>query len=184
FLAIFVAEVCLCFSSLPFLSKSSMIAIVFGAAFLTCFSYFILLFYYQAKKPEQFNELKEQFVQSCRQMISIPEGEVQHHLSIAEALSKLAAYLQNFESSFYKVPSIFSVFGKTISWFSTRCYGEDVYKMKLLLLHAAIDEHLKQISSTPTDLEVHASLANTYVTLSRVYKDGEDTEEKSRLASR
>src|SRR5690606_1139767 len=89
-----------------------------------------------------------------------------------------------FESNFYKVPPIFSVFAKTISWFSSRCYSEDVYKMKLLLLHAAINEHLKQISATPTDLEVHASLANTYVALSRVYKNNEEEEEKAKAASR
>jgi tetratricopeptide (TPR) repeat protein len=43
--------------------------------------------------------------------------------------------------------------------------------MKLLLLESAISEHLQQIRATPTDLEVHASLASTYVALSKILKD-------------
>ncbi len=121
-------------------------------------------------------QLKEQFLQSCRQILSLPPGEAQHHLSLAEALSNLASYLHDFEWNFYKIPPILSPFSKVISRLSGYCYGEDVLKMKLLLLQAAVDEHLKQIKATPTDLEVHASLANSYVALSKIYKAAEDEE--------
>ena len=180
FLTLFASEIFLFFFFLPFLTKSVIFAFALGGVFLTCFSYFILLFYYQAKKPEQLVELRDRFLQSCRQILTVPEGEPEHHLSIADALSKLAAYLQDFEVNFYKVPKVFS---KPISRFSSYSYGEDVFKMKLLLLQAAVDEHLKQIRITPTDLEVHASLAGTYVALSKVYK-GAAEEEKSQKASR
>jgi tetratricopeptide (TPR) repeat protein len=165
------------------LSKSAVFAFALGALFLTCFSYFVLLFYYQAKKPEQLVQLKSQLIQSCRQAISLPVGEVQHHLSLAEALSKLSSYLHDFEWNFYNVPQFLKPFSKTISRFSAYCYGEDVYTMKLLLLQAAVEEHLKQIRVTPTDLEVHASLANTYVALSKIYR-GAQLEEKYRATAR
>lgn len=169
FSALFAAELSLFFFFLPFLSKSAVFAFALGALFLTCFSYFVLLFYYQAKKPEQLILLKDKFVQSCRQILPLPPGEAQHHLSLAEALSKLSTYLQDFEWNFYKTPKALHSFSRFIARFSAYCYWEDVFKMKLLLLHAAVEEHLKQIRSTPTDLEVHASLANTYVALSKVY---------------
>lgn len=171
FLALFTSELFLFFFFLPFLSKSSFFAFALGGIVLTCFSYFVLLFYFQAKKPEQLIELRDQFLQSCRQVLPIPPGEAQHHLSLAEALSKLTSYLHDFEWNFYKVPKFLHPLSKAISRFSGYCYGADVFQMKLLLLDAAVDEHLKQIRATPTDLEVHASLANTYVSLSKLYKD-------------
>lgn len=183
FLLLFAGELFLFFFFLPFLSKSPLFAFALGGLFLTCFCYFVLLFYHQAKKPEQLVYLRDQFLESCRQILSVPTGEAGHHLAIADALSKLAAYLQDFELNFYAVPKIARVFSGIISRFSSYSYGEDVFKMKLLLLQAAVDEHLKQIRITPTDLEVHASLAGTYVALSKVYKEA-GQEEKYRSTSR
>lgn len=168
--AIFSIELTLFLFFLPFLSRSAILAFALGGLLLTCFSYVVLLFYFQAKKPEQLLELKEQFLHSCRQSIPTPQGIAQHHLSIAEALSKLSSYLQDYEWNFYKVPSILQFILPLLSRFSAFCYWEDVFKMKQLLLLSAVEEHLKQIRATPTDLEVHASLANTYVTLSKLHR--------------
>ncbi len=170
FLGFFASELFLFFFFLSFLTKSPFFAFALGGLFLTAFSYFILLFYFQAKKPEQLIRLRDQFLNSCRQVLPLPPGESQHHLSLAEALSKLASYLHDFEWNFYQIPKFLHPFSQLISRFSAYCYGEDVFKMKLLLVQAAVDEHLKQIRITPTDLEVHASLANIYVSLSQIYK--------------
>lgn len=183
FLTLVGIELFLFFSFLPFLSQSALFAFALGGVFLTCFSYFVLLFYFQAKKPEQLNDLKNQFLQSCRQLLAVPPGEAQHHLSIADALCKLAAYLHDFEWNFYKIPRFLNPLSRFISKFSAYCYREDVFKMKLLLLQAAVGEHLNQIRVTPTDLEVHASLANTYVALSKIYL-GALLEDKYRTSAR
>jgi tetratricopeptide (TPR) repeat protein len=182
YLSAFLSEVTLFFFFLPSLVKSAIFAFALGGIFLTCFSYFVLLFYLQAKKPEQLLHLKDRFLQSCRQILSLPPGEAQHHLSLADALSKLATYLEDFECNFYKSARTARIFPRLISRFSSYCYGEDVFKMKLLLLQAAVDEHLKQIRMTPTDLEVHASLANTYVALSKLYKEDLEEEKHQRIA--
>ena len=187
FFALFTAELVLFSVFLPFLSRSATLAFALGGLFLTCFSYFVLLFYFQAKKPEQLIHLRDQFLQSCRQSLSTPSGEVQHHLSIAAALTKLSSYLHDFEKSFYTPPQFLRPFSGLIARFSSYCYWEDVFKMKLVLLQAAVEEHLKQIRSTPTDLEVHASLASTYVSLSKVYQNNKNHllfEEKFRTAAR
>lgn len=171
FAAAFSAELALFLFFLPFLTRSAILAFALGGLLLTCFSYFVLLFYFQAKKPEQLAELKKQFILACRQHLPIPPGMAQHHLSIADALSKLSHYLQDFEWSFYKLPSFLQFLSPLISRFSAYCYWEDVHRLKQLLLSAAAEEHLQQIRATPTDLEVHASLANTYVSLSKLYRD-------------
>ena len=173
YLLLFSSELFLFFFFLPFLTKSAIFAFALGGLFLTGFSYFILLFYYQAKRPEQLIQLRDQFFQSCKQILTVPAGEAQHHLSIADALSKLAAYLQDFDLSVYKTPKLFF---KGISSLSSYLFSEDALKLQLLLLQRAVDEHLKQIRITPTDLEVHASLASTYIALAKTYKKAGDDE--------
>lgn len=177
FLCLIILEGTLFLALMSFLSKPAF-ALSLGILFLTCFSYFLLLFYFQAKKPEQLVQIKEQFIQSCRRHISLPPGEAQHHLSIADALTNLSCYLQDFESNFYRTPALLAPINRIISRFASYCYWEDVFKIKEILLQTAIQEHLIQIRSTPTDLEVHASLANTYVFLSKLYKDFLESEKK------
>ncbi len=169
FFTLFATELFLFFAFLPFLSQSYILAFALGGIFLSCFSYLVLLFYYQAKKPDQLSLIRDRFLASCRQIIGLPTGISQHRLSLVAALVKLSSYLQDFEWNLYKVPKWLQSLSRPISRFSAYCYWEDVFKMKQLLLDAAIEEHLMQIRSTPTDLEVHASLANTYVALSQIY---------------
>jgi len=56
-----------------------------------------------------------------------------------------------------------------ISHFSSFFHGKDVFRLKQIFLHAAISEYLNQIHLTPTDLELHACLANTYILLSKIF---------------
>lgn len=171
FILFFVLEISLFFSYFSILDNPSfLIASGLGCFFFTGFAYFLLSFYFQSKKPEQWLELKNEFLTSCRQNLSIPLGEASHHLSIAEALSQFATYLQDFEETFYRLPSFMHSWSNMVKNFSWYCYWEDIFHWQELLFQTAIEEHLLQIRITPTDLEVHASLANTYVALSKLYK--------------
>ena len=163
--ALILAELAVFFAFLPSFGQSYLIAIALGALFLTGFSYLVLLFYFQAKKPEQITLIRDRFIASCKQTIGLPPGAVQHHLSVATALLKLSVYLQDFEWQIYSLPK----WASQLARWAAYCHWEDVFKMKQCLLHAAIEEHLEQIRTTPTDLEVHASLASTYVALSQIY---------------
>ena len=155
-------------------SRSTFLALGLGVLFLTLFSYLILLFYQQAKKPEQIRLLLHRFIESCKSAIGLPEKMAQHHLNIADALLKLAAYLDvNEERSFFFPKFLYPFIARSTSF----CYLKDVFYFKQLLMHAAIDEHLEQIRATPTDLEVHASLASAYVLLSQLYKAPKEADE-------
>jgi len=177
FILLVVAEAILLGCFLSLIVDSIPVALALGALFLTSFSYLVLLFYYQAKKPEQMNSLLNRFVTSCRASLGVPKGVALHHLSVAETLIKLTHYLSDYEWRFVKGPDSFSRLSRPIARFSAYCYWHDVFRFKQLLLHAAIDEHLNQIRATPTDLEVHASLANSYVVLSQIYKEPKGKDE-------
>lgn len=181
FLALFLTEITLFAIFLTKINHSAFIALSLSALFVTSFSYLVLLFYFQARKSEQLTSIKDDFIHSCRRLLSTPTGMAQHHLSIAEALSRLSRYLQDFEWDFYKIPAPLNFCASIIHRFSAYFYWEDVFKIKQMLLSAAIDEHIKQIRITPTDLEVHASLGNTYVTLAKLYKEPVGTPHHPRL---
>lgn len=180
FITAILAELSAILFFFSFLSKSAILAFALGTLFLTSFSYFLLLFYFQTKKPEQMEHLLHEFLNSCRKLLPAPLVTPQHHLSLADALLKLSHYLQDFESNFYRAPAFLQ---PLISRFSSSCYRGDVSNFKKLLLEASIQEHLKQIRSTPTDLEVHASLASTYVTFANYYR-GLALEEKAQTYSK
>lgn len=173
FTSIFLIEIVSFFYFFWTLTKSSYIAITLGALFLTFFSYFVLLFYYQAKKPDEILKLKVKFINSCKDVVGVPKGQIEHHLSIAQAAIKLCTYLHDFENSFY----LFTNKKRKYNWLMENLgfffHFEDVFKLKKHLLLAAIDQHLEQIRVSPTDLEVHTSLADTYVSLSKFYLETE-----------
>jgi tetratricopeptide (TPR) repeat protein len=128
----------------------------------------VLLFYFQAKKPEQFTQLNQQFLSACRQHIGISLGEAQHHLSLAAALTGLSIHLQKQKHS-----------SRFISFCFRRWFEKDLLRMQKIILQTALKEQLYQVRSTPTDVEVHASLASTYLIFSKLIKHHES--ERSRL---
>lgn len=166
------------------ISQSMWLAFSLGLLCLTCISYSILLFYFKAKRPQELLTLRDEFLSSCRNTLSIPKGEVEHHLSIAHALIRLASYLEDFEKQFYPLPEI----GKQLKPFFEKCsvilHFEDVFSLKKLLLHAAVEEHLEQIRITPSDFEAHASLASTYINLSKNYQSTSQLEDSFSLQLR
>ncbi|HLB52338.1 MAG TPA: hypothetical protein VJK48_01340 [Chlamydiales bacterium] len=154
-----------------FVSKKLVVtALLLGGIFATLFTYLISFFYTQTKRVTQLIQLKEEFLKSCREhLLSEP------HLALAEAASRLAIYLEGFESRLYPVHFLNSL----AKWF----HREDLFRIKKLLLQAAVEEHLKQVRLTPTNLEVHASCARIYTLLSRLYrKVGGTAEEKANAA--
>ncbi len=169
YLAVFAAELFFFIIFLPFLIQSTWLAISLSGLFLTIFSYFVLQFYFSAKKTEQLIQLKEQFISSCRQLTGSAEKGALHHLSIAAALTKLTSHLEDFEWQLYQLPRFLQSLNRPLASFSALCHWQDVFRFKQLLFYAAIDEHMSQIHTTPTDLEAHASLANTYLTLSKLF---------------
>ncbi len=170
FISAFIAEIAVFVYSLPSLYNPSQIAIFLSSIFITGFTYLVTYFYLSSKKPLQMLKLEREFSKGCRTILGSPKGIAQHHLTIAETLSRLSGYLDDFEWNIHKVPSPLQFMGPAISRLSAFIYFSDVFTMKQMLLSSAIEEHIKQIRLTPTDLEVHASLGSTYVTLSKLYR--------------
>lgn len=176
FLAAGISECIFLLFFFTFLAKSSVLAFCLAIIFLTLFSYFILRLYFLSKTPEQLIELQEEFVQSCKALFNYQEGCAEHHMTLARAVCKFAATLHDREYHYYKMPPWLDILAPTAERFSCWWHWLDIHKMKELLLMTSVEEHIKLVKCEPTNLEIHAALANAYVMLSSLYADPRKTE--------
>jgi len=173
FIAIVISEIISLFFLFSFLAESAWLAFSFGFIFLTFFSYFILRLYFQTQKPIQLVELKEIYENKCKVLFCYEEGNLESHVTIANAYCKLANSLHKKESQIFRIPSFLAFRLKNLNLLienlSSWWFSEDVHRMKEILLVEAVAEHIKLVKCEPTSQAAHAALANAYVMLSGLY---------------
>ena len=125
FYLLFAVEILIITFLFAFLSSSTILAIIFAAIFLTCFTYFILFFYFQTKKNEKLSHLLNKFVLISRRALSIPIGSAEHHLTISKAASNLSDNILTMQLELEKL-SFFSLLKK----FSYYFQREDFIKFR------------------------------------------------------
>jgi len=151
------------------LVKSSLLAVSLAGLFFTFFSYFILRLYLQNQKPEQFQTVLDQYAQACQELINFREDVVEHHIALATAFTKFSTLLHGKEERVWKTPRWLDLLRPSMESFSFWWHWHDIHHMRERLQLNAVDEYLQVVKMEPTDLEVHAALANAYVTLSGLY---------------
>lgn len=177
FLGILSTEI-FSFFYFPDSSFSLKTALFLAGGFLTVLSYFFLYFYFEGKKQDEMEKLVQSFVKKSRQSVGIPKGISEHHISIAHACIRLINYLQGYERIVYPIAS-FRYMQICVQAFSKFWHFFDVFTLKEHLILAAIEEHIFQIHVTPTNVEMHTSLASTYVLRSKLYIEYQKSYEES-----
>lgn len=169
--------------SFSFLCKSVLVAFSIAAIILTLFSYLIIFFYFEMKKPEQFSELRNRFMRLCEQSLPGDLAAPEYHLFLANSAYRFASHLMRNESHLQGIPFLsrsIKVFLFKLMSFSQ---NKDFHRMKELLLLVSVSEHVTLIKKKPTNLEAHASLANTYIALAKLYRgDSKEMWEKFKKA--
>lgn len=171
FIALCVTEVVLLVFFLITLAQSLVLALALSVVFFTFFAYFTLRIYFQTKKPEQFCEIKDRYLNACRGMLKEQDGSWEYHSALANACCKFANRLHGREYDYYSLPRFLSYFAPWIEVFSCWWHWQDVHFMKEMLLKESVNEHIKLVKQFSTSLDAHASLANAYVMLSGLYID-------------
>jgi tetratricopeptide (TPR) repeat protein len=154
-----------------FLTKTTIFAFSLAGLFLTGFAYFVLLFYFQAKKPNQLLEVRTNFLEASRSCLPFENKTCEYHLGLAAALERLLSHLHRLEYSYYEVPVSFKTLSPLMQKFSAWTHWKDLHQMKELLLLMIIKQQIEFIKLQPTHLEAHARLASTYLNLSKLYMD-------------
>jgi len=171
FFVIGSVEIALFISFFALLSKSTVLAFSLALLFLTLFSYFVLRLYLQAKKPDQLVHLCEEYLNRCREKMGYQEGVPEHHIALANAAQKFASSLDEMEYTIYTPPFFLKSLAPTLEKFSCFSHWSDFHHLREILLNTSVEEHVKVVKCEPTNLEVHAALANAYVMLSTLYSD-------------
>jgi len=148
---------------------SAIFAIALAALFLCFFSYLIINYYFQEKKPDQYQELKNNFFDECKKIITLDLEDEDYHLFLANSAFQLTTYISQKHIYTFNIPPfrfLETIFLKLSFWL----HFKDIQKMQELLMHRSIEEHIELIKKTPINLTVHTSLANAYIALSKVYQ--------------
>lgn len=153
-----------------FLAKSALLAFGLALFFLTIFSYFILRLYYQTAKPEELKEIIRQFIENYKAVCSYHEDKPEHAIALSNACTRLSEQLVGKEFHYYPPPGPLVFLTPFLEKFSAWWHWQDVHKMRELLLLSSIDQHLHLVRMEPTNLEIHAALANAYLRLAELYR--------------
>lgn len=157
-----------------FLTQTTMLAFSLAAILLTGFSYAVILFYLQGKKPEQLLEIREAFVREVR--ASLSPHSFESHQVIIQALYHLFYFLHRKEYTYYSLPALFQTLSLLVQKFGVWCHFEARHQMQEALLQMIIQEHIQMVKLAPTDFNTHAGLAAAYTHLSQHYQDPRHTE--------
>jgi tetratricopeptide (TPR) repeat protein len=171
FFSFFLLEVVGLLLFLPFLAQSFLLASLVAATFLTAFSYFVLKFYFQTKKPEQFLVLRDNFVQSCQQLYMMTTDLVESRRGFLYAIYQLIHSLEGQEFQFYRIPKSLDALAPLAQKFSVWCHFGDVHLMKELLHTYCLRTQLDWVKKHPTDLDLHRAIAGGYIALYKIYQD-------------
>ncbi len=171
FFSFFICELIGMLFFLSFVPKSFLLATIVAATFLTAFSYFVLRFYFQTKKPEQFLILRDQFVQNCQQLFSMSTDLSESRRGFLQAIYQLIHSLDGQEYQYYRIPKSLEALAPLVQKFSVWCHWGDVHLMKELLHTYCLRTKLEWVKTHPTDLELHRSLASGYMALYKMYQD-------------
>jgi len=169
FILLFLGELLSLLLFMPFLAKSFLLAALVAMTVLTAFAYFVLRFYFQTKKPEQFLTLRDRFVESCERYYQNDTAEARW--GFLQAVYHLIQRLDGQEYQYYQMPLHLEALAPLVKKFSVWCHFADVQLMRELLHNFCIRTQLSWIKIYPTDLELHRSLGHAYIALYKIYQD-------------
>ena len=138
FFSFFILQLVILLIFLPFLAKSFLLAVVVATTVLTAFAYFVLQFYFQTKKPEQFLQIRDAFVQKTETPLP----------SIYQFIQRLEGQ----EYQYYSLPPSLQTLAPLVQKFSVWCHFEDVQLMKELFHTYCIQALINEVKNHPTDL--------------------------------
>ncbi|MCF7851798.1 MAG: hypothetical protein K9M07_00990 [Simkaniaceae bacterium] len=156
-----VIEILALFFTMNVNQRSYFIAIELALFLITLFTYFIVNYYLQTKKPEQLLLLKNQYLSYLRESV----GDMHDHLAIAKGLQKMIQLLDENRFQLFETTSVFNVLNRLGQYLVWR----DEFFIKEILFFTALEEYHAKIIQHPTDLKVHTALANCYMTFSKLY---------------
>lgn len=177
FILLILGECLLFIFFLTVLIQSAILAINLAIIFASGFTYFILRLHRQAQKPAIILEICDRFEEEFSRHSEFEPGYPEYHIALAHGYARMAGTLNGKESRYYPLPNFLNFLKPKVMKISQWVHWYDVYKMKEALLLRSVDEYTKLVKLEPTNLEIHAALANAYVMLSGLHHPPKKTDD-------
>ncbi len=152
-----------------YFSKSIACASALALFFLTLFSYFVLLFFFQGKKPQQLLSIRNTLLQSCQTLFIEKNSTDTPHLQLAQIILQSITLLSQEEHHFYKKEALLTPLTPLSGKCKIRLHWKNFHAMKEFLFSLILEEITDHIKEKPLDLKAHALLAETYLQHSILY---------------
>lgn len=152
-----------------YFSKSIACASALALFFLTLFSYFVLLFFFQAKKPQQLLSIRNTLLESCQNLFIQKNSTDTPHLQLAQIVLESITLLSEEEHNFYKKEALLLTLTPLSGKCKIRLHWKNFLAMKEFLFSLVLEEITDHIKEVPLDLKAHALLAETYLQHSLLY---------------
>lgn len=145
------------------------LGITLSILLFTLLFFSVMRLYFEEEKALAIQEIEDTYLQQCKKRYGYHEGVGAVHLKIAHALFRPITKLQELGSKVFELPFRLEKKIPHAAFLLEFFYRNDLLIMKERFLQASIVEHIKLVRCDPTNLEVHAALANAYVMLSSLY---------------
>jgi tetratricopeptide (TPR) repeat protein len=152
-----------------YFSQSLVAAFSIALFFLTIFSYFVLLFFFQAKKPEQLLLIRSEFIDACEKQTAFSANSPEYLLTLSSALEEFSTFLGGQSFSFYTTSLSSKALAPLIEKFNIWLHWKNFHSMQEMLLLESAKRLISLIKQAPMDLEAHGNLAEIYMQLSKLY---------------
>lgn len=166
FISLLVLELFLFLIFFSTLSRIAWGAFVPALFFLSLFSYLVLLFFFQTKRPGEFLSLREN--------LNIKYYKDYSHLAKARAAQNAARVIHREEIGFYTAKSSLEAINPVLTKLNIRLHWKNFHSMKELLLLLSLKELVAIIKESPIDSEPHMALVEVYMELSTLYLQREE----------
>ncbi len=147
-------------------------SVAYGLAilFFTLFAFFPLRLVMQSRRMEAPQHWVAHYVRSVRALAGSDPESCEYHMVCASSLFRLATKLDEYSGEVLpRFP--FEMLTPTFHRISELLFWEDIWRFQEAILLLAVDEHIELVKQEPTNLQIHAALANAYVLLSGIYVD-------------
>ena len=153
-----------------FFKASVGVTLALALVFLTFFSYNVINIYLQNKKTEQYDNILYDFLKECQQALNLQEVLIEDNIVLVNNIIHLAEKLEKCTPYYYTPPKKLSFLKNFLENFSIYFHWSDVNNMREKLLNFASRKYIEIIKDEPTNLELHAVLANIYVMESTIHR--------------
>jgi hypothetical protein len=147
-----------------FLMQSSWAAIALASLVLTAFSYLVLHFYFQAKKPQQLLEITFQLEKDLKGEQISKKALCASFLQLSEALAPTCKQMYPLFQDFANLKRLCVKLGIWLHW-------KDVLAMQELLIFSSINHSVALVKESPLSIDAHQCLASAYTSLAKIYQD-------------